>query len=87
MRDSPPRPRTRRPRTYSWEAAAAATLALYETILGAMTAVAIVFWVAAALLVYTQVGYALLLACWPRLRTATASRPRRTRGSSCRRCR
>jgi cellulose synthase/poly-beta-1,6-N-acetylglucosamine synthase-like glycosyltransferase len=33
-----------------------------------MTAVAIVFWVAAALIVYTQVGYALLLALLARLR-------------------
>ena len=42
-----------------------------------MTVVAIVFWVAVALLVYTQVGYALLLAlldsCEP-LRTAGGRR-------------
>lgn len=41
-----------------------------------MTAVAIVLWVAAALLVYTQVGYALLLALLARLAPPAASRGR-----------
>ena len=41
-----------------------------------MTVVAIVFWVAIALLVYTQVGYALLLAL---LAALVGSRQRRDR--------
>ena len=53
-----------------------------------MTAVAIVFWVAVGLLVYTQVGYALLLALLARVASrADAARRAGCRAASCRRCR
>ncbi len=54
----------------------------------AVTAIAIVFWVSAGLLVYTQVGYPLLLALLARLRRAPRQRRRRLpTPAGCRRCR
>ncbi len=45
-----------------------------------MSAAAVVFWVSIGLLVYTQVGYPLVLVAWARVRPRRGAGPRRSRG-------
>ena len=82
---SPTRPRARRwpppprppPRpTYSWTRIAARTLDVYRGLLGEVTAVEVIFWIAAGAIVYTHVGYPVLL--WVLSRFVYRPEPERT---------